>query len=869
MLTEEQKRLLIALIEKGEPLPPQYRRLLFGLDETEYVERTGVYSLEYKGKSREQDILADTPAAPLQEIRSFNADNPHPAPCADWRNLLIYGDNLLALKALYEDQRGPNRYGTKDRIKLIYIDPPFATKQDFMKDREKAYRDKLIGAQFIEFLRKRLVLLRELLADDGSIYVHLDWKKVHYIKAVMDEVFGEENFRNDVAWARSSSHNDATSQFGRIKDTILYYAKTKSAPLNIQFTAYSTDYISAEWKRLPSGRYWKSENMLDPRGSMKSFDFHGTVARWRTSPEGMKALWDAPQTEVPNSHGRIKLGRNGKPIRRCRIMFLDEMPGVPLPDVWTDISYIAGGSTQSLAYPTQKPEQLLERVILSSSSEGDIVLDGFSGSGTTLAVAEKLGRRWIGMDCGRLAIYTAQKRLLNLTTIVGAEKKDSRRESDRIEDFPNHFKAASKAALLLFDKAKAGELEITDAFLTDFAKFLGTHCPTKKGVTPEFSLLCPEAKLDLHKLRKIEDEELKAGQFAIDTGGVRFLISFIEPKTKPEPAKPLKARHFALLNAGVYDRAKLRELDWASYKPFVMQLFGVRDDPHRIHAFQADGYIGTDSVHIWNYPDQKNLTLDEGYIDSIHQTMRGHGGDRFYVIAPVSALDFMADEVVRDKTRYIVLKVPESVLNRLLSSRQPGALKQPMSESEVNEVIDAVGFDFVSQPLTEQQYLLLPPPDADLTNAHLREAVVRLTEFRAKTLSTAPEDFANFETLSMVMVDPDLNGDVFSLGSVHWGEALMKAEQKRLTDAGLPGECQWLDVRIPAESLGDRVMVILVDRYGNEKRLVIDREDFIGTDSGRVATKVAPKKATSKVAKAAAKKSTKRVTKKAASTRRS
>ena len=868
MLTDEQKRLLIALIEKGEPLPPQYRRALFGLDEAEYVERTGVYSLEYKGKAREQDILADTPVAPLQEIRSFNADNPHPAPHADWRNLLIYGDNLLALKALYEDQRGPNRFGTKDRIKLIYIDPPFATKQDFMKDREKAYRDKLIGAQFIEFLRKRLVLLREVLADDGSIYVHLDWKKVHYIKAVMDEVFGEENFRNDIAWARSSSHNDAISQFGRIKDTILYYGKTRSAPLNIQFTGYSSAYISAEWKRLPSGRYWKSENMLDPRGSMKEFDFHGTLARWRTSPEGMKALWEAPQTEVPNSHGRIKLGRDGKPIRRCRIMFLDEMSGVPLPDVWTDISYIAGGSTQAFGYPTQKPEELLERVILASSNPGDIVLDGFSGSGTTVAVAEKLGRRWVGMDCGRLALYTAQKRLLDLTEQIGAEKKDARREHDRVEDFAAHSKSGTKAALLLFDKAKSGELEITDAFLTDFAKFLSTHCPAKKGATPEFSLLCPEDKLALHKLKKVDDGGLKAGQVAVDTGGVRFLISFIEPKTKSEPARPLKARHFALFNAGVYDRAAIRKLDWAAYKPFVMQLFGVRDDPGKIHAFQVDGYIGTDPVHIWNYPDQKSLTLDEGYIESLHQTMRGHGGDRFYVIAPVSALDFMTDELVFGNTRYIVLKVPESVLNRLLSSRQPGALKQPMSETEVNEVIDAVGFDFVSQPLTEQQYLLLPPPDADLTNAHLREAVVRVTEFRAKTLSTAPEDFANFETLSMAMVDPDFNGDVFTLGSVHWADDLVKAETKRLNDAGIAGACERLDIRIPAESLGKKVMVILVDRYGNEKRLEVAREAFIPSDDGggmppRSAKAVA-KKAARKIAKAPVKKAVKKAVKNAA-----
>lgn len=120
MLNEEQKRLLIGMIERGEPLPAEYRRLLFAQDGTELVERTGVYSLEYKGKAREQDILADTPAAPLQEIRDFNADNPHPEH-PDWRNLLIYGDNLLALKALYEDQRGPNRFGTRNRIKLIYI----------------------------------------------------------------------------------------------------------------------------------------------------------------------------------------------------------------------------------------------------------------------------------------------------------------------------------------------------------------------------------------------------------------------------------------------------------------------------------------------------------------------------------------------------------------------------------------------------------------------------------------------------------------------------------------------------------------------------------------------------------------------------
>lgn len=873
MLTEEQKRLLIALIEKGEPLPAQYRRLLFGLDEADYVERTGVYSLEYKGKAREQDILADTPAAPLQEIRSFNADNPHPAPHADWRNLLIYGDNLLALKALYEDQRGPNRFGTRDRIKLIYIDPPFATKQDFMKDREKAYRDKLIGAQFIEFLRKRLVLLREVLADDGSIYVHLDTKKVHYIKAVMDEVFGEQNFRNEVVWKRTTARSDSAT-YNHVHDTLLFYTKSEMFQWETQFTDYTAKYLQSNFSRDEEGRLYRESPITasETRTGLSGAPWKGVdpskIGKGRhwaipsfvqhlLSPDARRnALKALDELEAA---GRIIWAREGQGRPNIK-QYADEMPGVELQSIWNDFSAISSNAVEATNYPTQKPEELLARIIRASSKSGDIVLDAFSGSGTSPTVAEKLGRRWICVDCGRLAIYTTQKRLLHLASVVGSDKKDERREHERVDDFGAHSKSPSKSALLLFDKAKAGELEITDSFLTDFAAFLSTHCPAKKGATPEFSLLCPEDKLALHKLKKIEDEELKAGQFAVDTGGVRFLISFVEAKIRNEPSKPLKAHHFALFNAGVYDRARIRELDWGAYKPLVMQLFGVRDDPHPIHAFQADGYIGTDSVHIWNYPDQRNLTLDKGYIESLHQTMRRHGGRRFFVIAPVSALDFMADEVVYDDTRYIVLKVPESVLNRLLFSGQPGALKQPISESQVNEVIDAVGFDFISQPLTEQQFMLLPPPDADLTNAHLREAVVRLTEFRAKTLSTAPEDFANFETFSMAMVDPDFNGEVFSLGSVHWAEALVKDESKRLEDAGLKGECERLDIRIPAESLGRKAMVILVDRYGNEKRLEIAREEFTEArdDRGparRTATK-AVKKAVKKVAKKVVKKTT-------------
>lgn len=835
MLTEEQKRLLIAKIEKGESLPAEYRRLLFGPDDAEYVERTGVYTLEYKGKAREQDILADTPAAPLQEIRSFNADNPHPAPHADWRNLLIYGDNLLALKALYEDQRGPNHFGTRDRIKLIYIDPPFATKQDFMKDREKAYRDKLIGAQFIEFLRKRLVLLRELLASDGTIFVHLDWKKVHYLKAVLDEVFGEECFLNEIIWQRTSAQSNPR-RFGMIHETLLWYRKGDDYIWNPMRSALSENHVKSNY------------TYEDEKGVFKLADITGRGAGPQRSFGDRGILKPGSGRHFPSQETIDELIRNdrlywtesGKPYRK---LYLEGNEGRLLQSLWTDVKGFRGAAAESTGYPTQKPETLLERLIKTATNAGDIVLDCFAGSGTTAAVSEKLGRKWITVDCGKLSVYTTQKRLLNLTTTIGAGNPAEQTELDRINDFSAHLKSGSKAALLLFDKAKAGEVDVTDALLADLAKLISAHCPPKQGAIPEFSLFCPEDKFALRDLQKLDAETLKAGQLAVEVGGIRFLVSFIAPKTRGAPPKPLRAHHFALLNAGVYDRARIRQLDWTNYKPFVMQLFGVRDDPHPIHAFQADGYIGTDSVHIWNYPDQKDLILDEGYIESLHQAMRGHGGDRFYVIAPVSALSFMTDELRYGDTRYIVLKVPESILTRLLDSGQPGALRQPMAESEVNEVIDAVGFDFVSQPLTEQQFLLLPPADADLTNQHLREGVVRLTQFRAKTLATSPEDFANFETLSMAMIDPDFNGEVFSLGEVHWGEDLAKAELKRLVDGGAKnlGECERLDIRIPFENLGARVMVILVDRYGNEKRLEIAREEFIEPDDQRTAGKVAVK----------------------------
>lgn len=323
------------------------------------------YRLVYEGKLSREEVLAHTPAAPWQLVRSFCTERSHQD---DWRNLLVWGDNLLALRELLADQQGPNRFGTRGKIKLIYIDPPFATRQDFMKDKEKAYRDKVLGTQFIEFLRRRLILLRELLADDGSIYVHLDWKKGHYLKAVLDEVFGETNFFNEIIWRYFGFKRSTAANFPRKHDSIFAYGKSDARIWNPVFRAYSKEYL-ARWKVDESGELYRDD--VNPTGG------------------------------------------------GSRVIYLKDLKGDLVESVWSDIPPVNPIASERTDYPTQKPEALIERVIRASSNEGDIVLDCFAGSGTTPAVAEKLGRRWIAMDCGKLAIYTTQKRLFSLSTTVG------------------------------------------------------------------------------------------------------------------------------------------------------------------------------------------------------------------------------------------------------------------------------------------------------------------------------------------------------------------------------------------------------------------------------------------------------------------
>lgn len=836
-LTDAEKKKLCALIEKGEPLPTAYKGKLFGPEDSTFFQATKEYRLVYAGKTRREEVIADTPEAPLQLVRSFNADNPFPD---KWRNMLIYGDNLLALKALLADQcGGKNHYRTKDRIRVVYVDSPFATRQDFMKDREQAYRDKVDGARFIEFLRKRFILLHEVMATDGFLFVHLDSKKVHYIKAILDEIFDETNFRNEIILPRPFTKNlqqqfKAVSTLNTRHDTLLCYSKstdTKFRPLWVDKTVIL--HPEGHWHH-----FWSTANR--PTMRYELFGIKPTSGQWVWSEKKARAAVANYELYLAEGQPRgLSLAEywelTGKTLRFIR-KDEDGKPQywrAPADRVLADTLWLNVLTYENQKiYATQKHEDLLARLITGYSDHDDIILEPFAGSGTGAAVAEKLGRRWIAMDCGKLAIYTIQKRMLTLTTNVGSQKADSRNEPDRVPDFDRHLNT-SPGILLVTEKARKGECDVSLELLEDLAELIKKHNLAKKSAP--FSLVCPEEKMRVPESRLMEqDEDTEAGQKVIKVKGVEFRVSFIEPRKRTEKEKDLTAKSFALFNAGIYDNEALKAMPWAEYRPFVLKLFQVREHEHFIKGFRCDGYVGTHSAFVWNYPEQKKLTIDYGYAESIHKTMGGSAGDRFYVIAPIVSMGFAEDEYTVGETTYVFLKVPISILMRLLQSDKHGSLEQPTKEEDVNKVIDAVGFDFVSQPVVEVKCKKGRRP-----GELLKECVIHLTEFRSKTLATDPEDFANFETFSMAMVDTDYDGETFKLSHVFWADNLIAAEIKRVkgekTEKGSEKEegavdlsaCKRLSLRIAEEEFkGKQMMVIFCDRYGNEKKLVFEKKDF-------------------------------------------
>lgn len=692
-MTPDQRDRVIELLRAGNELDPEWQHVLFPVGKREY-------ELIYGGKEHEEQILLDTMAVPLQAVRAFGRNG------NGWHNKLILGDNLQVMKtllALKEKGELVNADGSKG-FRLIYIDPPFATKQEFAGSQEqKAYQDKVAGAEFLEFLRKRLVFMRELLADDGSIYVHLDTKKVHYVKVLMDEIFGEHRFVNEIIWKRTNARA-TPSRWPRIHDTLLYYSKSKDFLFN-------TTKVPADSAKMPhtliigpGGLKYQTYELTgqgvtkegDSGKPWKGFNPSTFGRHWADSLE-QREQWDRQGLihwpKKPGAAGGFPRRRDEKPFdpssREVTVgdVWTDEWAD----DVWLDVDRINQAAEERTGYPTQKPEALLSLIVTASSKAGDLVLDAFAGSGTTCAVAERLGRRWVGIDCGKLAIYCVQKRMLNLRKEVGNK---------------------------------------------------GAKAPTKP---------------------------------------------------------------FTFYNAGLYDFSKLRDLPWEGWRFFALNLFQCKDDKHKINGIELDGYLKSADVLVFDHFSEKKAKVTYDTIESLHRALNGRIGKKLFIIAPALSFGFQEDYVDRDGIRYYALRIPYSIINEL-HRRDFTAMRQPIDEDAVNDTVEAVGFDFIRTPDAKVTYQV-----AQQTGGLFEMLKIKITKFKSEPVATASRSLADMESLAMAMFDVDYDGDVFDLDHFSYAEQL-KADK--------------YTVELPPSEIGERIMLVLVDIYGNEYREVKTRQEL-------------------------------------------
>ncbi len=388
--------------------------------------------LVWEGKYRDGKRVAPVRLAlPFQTVETVNESAADRArtldlfargKATDWRNRLIWGDKKYVLPSLLPEFAG--------KVNLVYIDPPFDTGADFSfttqipdttttleKEpsiiEQKAYRDTWGRGldSYLQWFSDTAVLLRELLADDGSLYVHLDHHVSHYAKGILDEVFGADSFRNDVVWKRTTAHSSA-DRYAPIHDTILYYTKSSSPRWNAPRTDYEEEYLD-KYYRFDDGDgrlYWRADLCAAGvrRGSSgkpwRGLDVAAKGMHWKFGIEALEKL---------DKEGRIYWPKGGTGWPQYK-RYRDELQGKAVSDIWDDVDRINPVGSERLGYPTQKPEALLERIVNASTKSDDLVLDCFCGSGTTAAVTEKLARRWIACDLGRFAIHTTRKRMLSV-----------------------------------------------------------------------------------------------------------------------------------------------------------------------------------------------------------------------------------------------------------------------------------------------------------------------------------------------------------------------------------------------------------------------------------------------------------------------
>lgn len=436
-LNDAEQRDLVNLIQQGKALPEKYRFILF--EDKREVE------LVWNGKTR--DVCTTVlPFQTLEHVDEPRAETKTQADLFDsrgrqmkgWTNKLIWGDNKLILSSL---KAGALRQQIQDAggLKLIYIDPPFDVGADFSMDIEIggetfhkeanlleqiAYRDTWgRGADsFISMIYERLILMRDLMAVDGSIYVHCDWRVNSFLRLALSEVFGPENFINEIVWKRRSGILAQSKQYGVCTDTLLFFSRSENYRFDPPLVKEGAeDYVEERFKYVDDkGRRYRLSPIVSPSFSPNLiYEYKGYQPPkngWSCSRSTMER-WD--------SEGKLVFPKE-RSQRIQRKQYLDEWEGRPVQSLWDSIPPINPQAKERLDYPTQKPEALLDRIIKASSNEGDLVADFFCGSGTTAAVAEKLGRKWICTDLGKFGIHTTRKRLIGVQRELKAAEKSFR-----------------------------------------------------------------------------------------------------------------------------------------------------------------------------------------------------------------------------------------------------------------------------------------------------------------------------------------------------------------------------------------------------------------------------------------------------------
>jgi adenine-specific DNA-methyltransferase len=702
MITKEQKDYIIRLLQEGKEIPQEFKYDLFPTTHKEY-------ELTYSGKMRKEDLLANEDGVypvPLQIEKVFNGDK-FKSFDDDWKNMIVFGDNLQFLKTINENKDPLIKDKVKGKVKLIYIDPPFATESDFNAGQgQKAYSDKTKGADFIEFLRRRLILAKEILADDGSLFVHLDTKKGHYIKIVLDEIFSEGMYRNEIIWPRSSSGKTTSKNLSRDTDCIYWYTKSEQFTFNKVFKPLSKTTLKMYNKNDNDGRgnyrLYPLQKTSSP-GPETTYDYvdnNGNV--WKCPKKG----WRMKESKLRALENDKRLYFEGNSLQEKAYWEERENDGREANNLWEDIANLQGATSEITGYPTQKPEKLIERILTLTTNKNDLILDFFGGSGTTISTAEKMERKWITCDIGKLSYFTIQKRILQI-----------------------------------------------------------------------------ESAKDLNDSKKKYNK---------------------------------KAKSFMTCSLGLYDLKKTLDMEWNSYKQFASSLFELELNNFSISGFEFEAKKSGYPVKIFDYNKFKDSSVDELYLNNIHQIISNKTSGRVYVIAPANSIDFLSDYFQIGNIRYYFLKIPYHMIKELHKTPFQ-KLRQPQSLKKINEVDEAVGFYFIRQPEVKSE--------VSYSND---KVILNLKEFKSQY--SKDEDgryLENFETLSAIFIDKSYNNETFEMDISYFADELLSS--KKSSNLDIRDDLKSLDkigiqLEFSKNELGNKIMIVYTDIFGNDFTETFDIE---------------------------------------------